>query len=174
MSILKDVSEVEGNQGNIATSVKALFQEFDMEKAQEGLGLLAESLADDNLTLYAKDNGLLNYTSRALVLNAFANGINYALTATNKSLDKLIDEIKELDKNFNGTEFDDVKVQQRLERLAVIENNIDSLEQVFHIVKHQYKNTTLNDWTPYTPPSKTQTDTQARADMTLALAKYAR
>jgi septation ring formation regulator EzrA len=174
MAILRDITEVEGNTGNIATSVRAMFQEFDAEKANEAIGLLAESLADDNLTLYAKDNGMLNYTSRALVLNSIANGINYALSATNKSLDKLIDEIKNLNQSYTGTEFDSVKVEQRLERLAIIENNIDSLEQVFQIVKHHYKNTTLSDWQPYVPPSKTQTETQAKADMAQVLAKYAR
>ena len=174
MAILKDITEVEGNQGNLAQAIKNTFTEFEAEKANDGIGLLAESLTEDNLTQYSKDNGMLNYTSRALVLNAFANGINYALTTTYKSLDKLVDELKEIDKNYNGTEFDSVKVEQRLERLAIIETNLDNLQAVFDIIKKHYKNTTLNDWAPYAPPSKTQTETQAKADMQLSLSKYAR
>ena len=79
MAILKDITEVEGNQGNLAQDIKNTFTEFEAEKANEGIGLLAESLTEDNLTQYSKDNGMLNYTSRALVLNAFANGHDFYL-----------------------------------------------------------------------------------------------
>ena len=75
-------------------------------------------------------------------------------------------------KTNNGTEFWNVKAESLLERLAIIEHNLDALEQVFHAVKEKYEQATGDQWRPYTPPSKSQKETATASEVAQVLAKY--
>jgi len=170
MATLTDISVVPGSV-NLASAIANTFKVFDIEQCKEGLGLMFESLPDDNLTEYSKTQQNTSYTCQALVLNAMANGLDYSLKTTFKALDKLTAEIDEHSKGNTETEFWNVRGEQLLERLAVIEHNIDALEQVFHMVKKYYAQSTGNEWTPYVAPSKNAGVTATAVELQATLAR---
>ena len=160
------------NVNNLIASIGNSFTFVNIPQLEEGLGLVFESLPNDNLTQWAKDNGQTSYTCQALVLNSFANGLNFALQNQQKQIGKIADDLNEHYKVNNGTEFWNVKAESLLERLAVCEHNLDAIEQAFHIVKKLYENSTGESWKVYTPPSKTSTETATASEVAQVLAKY--
>jgi len=160
------------NQSELISAVAHTFTYMDIEKMSEGLGLLFESLPADNLSQWSKENGQFQYTSQALCFNALANGLDYAVKNQHKIASKTADDLNQHNKSNNGTEFWNTKAESLLERLAVIEHNLDALEQVFHAVKEKYEQATGDQWRPYTPPSKTATETATASEVASVLAKY--
>jgi hypothetical protein len=172
MALLRDVSEV-GNI-NLASEIAQTFSKVEIDKVQEGLGILFEALPADNLTLWSKENDQLQYTCQALAFSAMANGLDYAVKYQQKQIDKIADDLAEHFKSNQGTEFWNVKAESLLERLAVCEHNLDALAQVFDVVKHNYKNSTGDSWKPYTPPSKTTAETATAYEVQATLARLKR
>jgi hypothetical protein len=160
------------NQSEIISTLTHSFTYVDIEKLEEGLGLVSEALPNDNLTQWSKDNGQVSYTCQALTFNAFANGLNYAVQNQQKQIGKIADDLNEHNKVNNGTEFWNVKAESLLERLAVCEHNLDALEQAFAVVKKLYENSTGDSWKVYTPPAKTATETATASEVASVLAKY--
>ena len=160
------------NQSELISAVAHTFTYMDIEKMSEGLGLLFESLPADNLSQWSKENGQFQYTSQALCFNALANGLDYAVKNQTKLAGKTADDLNQHNKTNNGTEFWNVKAESLLERLAIIEHNLDALEQVFHAVKEKYEQGTGDAWRPYTPPSKTATETATASEVASVLSKY--
>lgn len=160
------------NTNNLIATIGNSFTFVNIDQLQEGLGLVMESLPNDNLTQWSKDNQQLSYTCQALTLNAFANGLNYALQNQQKQISKIADDLNEHNKVNNGTEFWNVKAESLLERLAVCEHNLDALEQAFHIIKKLYETSTGESWRVYTPPSKTAKETATASEVASVLAKY--
>ena len=166
---MSNVSLLETNTG--ISDVERNFSITDIEGLRSGLGLLAEALPSDNLTQWSKENGQYGYTCQAVTLNAMATGLNYAVSSQAKYLDKLADDLNEHYKQNDGTEFWNTKGESLLERVAVCEHNLDALEQVFHIIKDLYENSTGDAWKPYTAPTKTATQTATAGDVAEALAR---
>jgi hypothetical protein len=160
------------NQSELISAVAHTFSYMDIEKMQEGIGLLFESLPADNMTQWSKENGQYQYTSQALAFNALANGLDYGVKNQHKLATKTADDLLQHNKTNNGTEFWNVKAESLLERLAVIEHNLDALEQVFHAVKEKYEQATGDAWRPYTAPSKTATETATASEVASVLSKY--
>ena len=160
------------NQSELISAVAHTFTYMDIEKMSEGIGLLFESLPADNMTQWSKENGQFQYTSQALAFNALANGLDYGVKNQHKLATKTADDLHQHNKTNNGTEFWNVKAESLLERLAVIEHNLDALEQVFHAVKEKYEQATGDAWRPYTAPSKTATETATASEVVSVLAKY--
>ena len=160
------------NENNLISTISHQFTYVDIEKLQEGLGMVTEAMPNDNLTQWSKDNSQLSYTCQALTLNAFANGLSFALSNQTKQIDKIASDLSDHNKVNNGTEFWNVKAESLLERLAVCEPNLDALEQAFDVVKKLYENSTGDAWKPYTPPSKSTTETATASEVASVLAKY--
>ena len=160
------------NQSELISAVAHTFTYMDIEKMSEGIGLLFESLPADNMTQWSKENGQFQYTSQALAFNALANGLDYGVKNQHKLATKTADDLNQHNKTNNGTEFWNVKAESLLERLAVIEHNLDALEQVFHAVKEKYEQATGDAWRPYTAPSKTATETATASEVASVLSKY--
>jgi hypothetical protein len=160
------------NQSELISAVAHTFTYMDIEKMSEGLGLLFESLPADNMTQWSKENGQFQYTSQALAFNALANGLDYGVKNQHKLATKTADDLLQHNKNNNGTEFWNTKAENLLERLAVIEHNLDALEQVFHAVKEKYEQATGDQWRPYIAPSKTATETATASEVASVLSKY--
>jgi hypothetical protein len=160
------------NQSELISAVAHTFTYMDIEKMSEGIGLLFESLPADNMTQWSKENGQFQYTSQALAFNALANGLDYGVKNQHKLATKTADDLNQHNKTNNGTEFWNVKAESLLERLAVIEHNLDALEQVFNAVKEKYEQATGDAWRPYTPPSKTATETATASEVASVLSKY--
>ena len=159
---------------NLISTIAHDFTYVDIEKLQEGLGLVSEALPNDNLTAYSKETGQLAYTCQALTLNAMASGLHYALSSQNKMIDKIAQDLKEHYEAINETEFWNVKAEGLMERLAVCEHNLDALDQAYAVVKVLYENSTGDAWRPYTPKDKTSTATQTATSLDVAsvLKKY--
>lgn len=172
MAILRDVSEV-GNI-NLASEISQTFSKVEIDKVQEGLGILFEALPADNLTLWSKENDQLQYTCQALAFSSMANGLDYAVKYQQKQLDKIADDLNEHYKMHNSGEFWNSKAESMLERLAVCEHNLDALAQVFDVVKHNYKNSTGDSWKPYTPAAKTTAETATAYEVAATLARLKR
>ena len=160
------------NQSELISAVAHTFTYMDIEKMSEGIGLLFESLPADNMTQWSMENGQFQYTSQALAFNALANGLDYGVKNQHKLATKTADDLNQHNKTNNGTEFWNVKAESLLERLAVIEHNLDALEQVFNAVKEKYEQATGDQWRPYTPPSKTATETATASEVASVLSKY--
>lgn len=174
MSILKDVSET--GELNLASSIVNSFTFMEVSEMQRAIREFSNALPNDNLTAWAKENGIFAYTSQALVLNSFANALNYQLKNLNIQLDKVVNEMKELSQAETKTEFWDRRVQGTIERLAVIETNLDNLDQVFTEVKKLYEQSTGNTWTEYIKKSEqepSQVSTASALELENVLAKYA-
>ena len=133
------------NQSELISAISHTFTYMDIEKMSEGLGLIFESLPSDNLSQWSKENGQFQYTSQALCFNALANGLDYAVKNQQKLASKTADDLNQHNKTNNGTEFWNVKAESLLERLAIIEHNLDALEQVFHAVKEKYERQLIKD-----------------------------
>lgn len=175
MSMLKDVSET--GEINLASSIVNSFTFMEVSEMQRSIREFANSLPKDNLTDWAKENGIFSYTTQALVLNSFANALNYQLKNLNVQLDKVVNEMKELSIAETKTEFWDRKVQSTIERLAVIETNLDNLDQVFIEIKKLYESSTGNAWTEYIKKSEqapSEVTTASGLELENVLARYAR
>lgn len=146
MTILKDVSVIEG-ESNLVQQINQEFNTLELHQMQQGLQLLVEALPDDNLTQWSKDNANTSYTAQAVVLNGMATGLHYALAGQNKMLDKVVDSLREHQEfGSQSTEFWNSRAESLLERIAVIETNIEALYQVFQAVKAHYKRSTSEEW----------------------------
>lgn len=171
MAIMQDISET-GNI-NLSSSIVNGFTFMEVSEMQKAIRQFSESLPADNLTAWAKENGIFAYTTQALVLNSFANALNYQLKNLNVQLDKVVDEMRELQKQETKTEFWDRRVQGTIERLAVIETNLDNLDQVFIEVKKLYEKSTGNAWSEYIKKSEQEPSTATLVELDNVLAKYA-
>lgn len=171
MAIMQDITET-GEIG-LSSSIVNSFTFMEVSEMQKAIRQFSECIPADNLTAWAKENGIYAYTSQALVLNSFANALNYQLKNLNVQLDKVVNEMRELQNSETKTEFWDRRVQGTIERLAVIETNLDNLEQVFIEVKKLYEKSTGNAWTEYIKKSEQEPTTASSVELDSILAKYA-
>ena len=171
MAIMQDVSET-GNI-NLSSAIVNKFTFMEVPEMQKAIREFSESLPNDNLTEWAKENGIYAYTTQALVLNSFANALNYQLKNLNTQLDKVVNEMRELQSSETKTEFWDRRVQGTIERLAVIETNLDNLDQIFIEVKKLYEKSTGNAWAEYIKKSEQEPTTASSVELDSILAKYA-
>lgn len=171
MAILRDISE--NGQINLASQIANSFTFMEVSEMQNALKTFVETLPADNMTQWHKDKGILGYTSQAIVLNGFANALDYQLKNQNLQLDKIILSLKDCQNSKSDTEFWNNKVESNLERLAVIEHNLDTLEQVFSCVKNLYLNSTGEQWKPYIKPSEKVIETATAQELDNILAKFA-
>jgi hypothetical protein len=168
---MKDIAET-GNI-NLASQIANSFTFMDISEMQKALADFVATLPSDNLTQWHKDKGILGYTSQAIVLNGFANAIDYQIKNQNLQMDKIVLSLKECQANKTDTEFWNNKVENNLERLAVIEHNLDTLEQVFLTIKKLYAQSTGDDWRPYVKPSEKVVETATALELDNILAKFA-
>lgn len=171
MAILKDISET-GNI-NLASQIANSFTFMEVNEMQKALADFVATLPNDNMTQWHKDKGIMGYTAQAIVLNGFANAIDYQLKNQNQQMDKIVVNLKECQANKTDTEFWNSKVESNLERLAVIEHNLDILEQVFNTIKKLYLESTGDSWKPYVKPSEKVVETATALELDNILAKFA-
>tara|TARA_R110000772_G_scaffold43432_1_gene100129 strand:+ start:65 stop:550 length:486 start_codon:yes stop_codon:yes gene_type:complete len=119
--------------------ITALFNKFDQ----------------DNLTDYQKENGSLNQSTRAKVVNAIIGAIDYQVKAQNNYLGgTLTDNLTKAVTSSNCTDTHEAYINSLNEQMTNSEECISEMEEFSSKLKVYYKDLTGDEFRPYTANDK--------------------
>tara|TARA_R110000782_G_scaffold171466_1_gene263137 strand:+ start:582 stop:1067 length:486 start_codon:yes stop_codon:yes gene_type:complete len=116
---------------------------------------LVEMFDNDNLTDYQKENGSLNQSTRAKVINAIIGAIDYQVKAQNNYLGgTLTDNLTKAVTSSNCTDTHEAYINSLNEQMTNSEECIEQMEEFSAELKISYKDLTGDEFRPYTANDK--------------------
>lgn len=150
-------------------------ENLDVELMKSGIQQLVESLPSNNLTSYAKDQGIFSNQAQARVLSAFLGALHYQIKNLNAGIATKISDLQEhLQSNGQGTEIHEQQTESRIEYINACEVTLDSFQSVFDELKTHYKTSTMEEWQPYTPKAEGSKVTAGSVMAEELIAKYSK
>ena len=157
------------------TTIENGFANLDLELAVQGINQLVESIPNNNLTTYHKDNGVFTNQAQARVLSAILGSFDYQIKSLRGAISEKLSKLKEhLESNGQGTEIHEVQTESQMEYINACEVTLDSFESLFETFKAKYKDSTDETWQPYVKTEKQNKETASSLMAKELLAKYER
>jgi len=158
---------------NITVTHEDGFENLDFDLMKSGIQQLVESLPSNNLTSYAKDQGIFSNQAQARILSAFLGALHYQIKNLNAGIATKVSDLQEhLNSNGQGTEIHEQQTESRIEYINACEVTLDSFQAVFNELKAHYKTSTMEEWQPYSPKSESSKVTAGSVMAEELIAKY--
>jgi hypothetical protein len=117
---------------------------------------LVSGFSDCNLSLWAKENDKLEFSSRARFINAVLSGINFAVKSQANYIHGVQDKIKDALASSNSTDTHEAYLQGLMDNVTQDDITTFEFEPVIQAFKEEYKSCTGDEWKPYVAKDKNQ------------------
>lgn len=104
---------------------------------------------NENLSLWAKENDKLEFSSRARMLNALLSGLTFAIKSQSQYISGVQTKIKEACESSNTTDTHEAYITGLMDNIT--QNDVTETEfaDIILALKDEYKEATGSAWVPY-------------------------
>jgi len=128
----------------------------NIKEIQEAVKLICGSLDSENLSLWAKENEKLDFSSRARFINAVLSGLTFALKSQENYISGVQVKIKDAIESNNGSDTHESYLQGLMENITMNDITTSEFHPIMDLLKVEYKKSTGSEWKAYVKSDKNQ------------------
>jgi len=129
---------------------------MDIKEIQNAVKVIAGNLTNDNLSLWAKENEKLEFSSRARAISGMLNGLVYSQKSQVTYINGVLDKIKDAVNSSNTTDTHEAYIEGLQDNITQDEITQSEFTNLINLLKVEYKKATGDEWKPYVKQDKNQ------------------
>tara|TARA_R110002012_G_C11588946_1_gene606057 strand:+ start:791 stop:1282 length:492 start_codon:yes stop_codon:yes gene_type:complete len=127
-----------------------------MNVFQKAIKEICGYFTNDNLSLWAKENDKLEFTSRARAISGMLNGLVYSQKSQATYINGVLDKIEDAVNSSNTTDTHEAYIEGLQDNITQDEITQREFTNIIDLLKVEYKKATGDEWKPYVKQDKNQ------------------